>query len=156
MSGLIGTTLVQVSLFCLVGVANTLVDFVIFNLLSRAPERFSRIKANIVSTTVAMTFSFTANLVFVFTPHHDLLVTRTTRFLLVTLTSLYILQNVVIYLASSVVTTPLRAMHAVAIRFRCLRKMKRETIERNIAKLLATAASLVWNFLWYKFYVYAG
>ena len=50
----------QFLLFCAVGVITTVVDFAIFNLLTRPAVGWRRIPANIVSVTVAMAWSFLA------------------------------------------------------------------------------------------------
>ena len=44
----------QFVLFCVVGVITTVVDFGIFNLLTRPATGWRRIPANLVSVTVAM------------------------------------------------------------------------------------------------------
>ncbi|HJN82340.1 MAG TPA: GtrA family protein, partial [Verrucomicrobiota bacterium] len=58
------STPLQITLFSLIGALNTLLDFVIYNLLTK---KLSRIPSNILSTSVAMAFSFSANF-FVFQP----------------------------------------------------------------------------------------
>lgn len=55
----------QVGRFGLVGIINTLIDFIILNMVSRATGWSDEI-ANIPAVMVAMTFSFFANRHFVF------------------------------------------------------------------------------------------
>ena len=103
----------QIALFGLVGVANTALDFVIYNLLTR---KIPRIPANICSTSVAMAFSFTANF-FVFQPHTFDAPGQATKFIIVTAVSLYVIQNVVIYLTTNVWMQPVRWANSATQRF---------------------------------------
>src|SRR5690349_20740723 len=59
---------VQFILFCAVGVVTTLIDFTIYNLLTRPSFGWRRIPANILSVTAAMIWSFLANWLIVFQP----------------------------------------------------------------------------------------
>ena len=140
----------QIALFGLVGVANTALDFVIYNLLTR---KIPRIPANICSTSVAMAFSFTANF-FVFQPHTFDAPGLATKFIIVTAVSLYVIQNVVIYLTTNVLMQPVRWATTATRKIQCTSELSEEFISKNTVKLLATGCSLVWNFLWYRFYVY--
>lgn len=153
---ILGNATLQVGLFCVVGLLNTLIDFAIYNVLARPPFRLSRIKSNLVSTTMAMGFSFTVNLVFVFSPLHTMLQSRVPKFFVVTLISLYGLQTAVIYLLSQVYTVPARLALKCARRFHFTQSVPDDLIVRNAVKLFATIASLIWNFVWYKYYVYAN
>ncbi len=144
----------QIGLFIVVGLGSTLVDFAVYNLLTGKPFRWSRIRANLVSTTVAMTFSFTINLLLVFPPDKFSLLNRAIKFALVTACSLYLIQSIVIYVATNVWKWPVAIAVAVAKKTPTSRNWREDVIGRNTVKLLATVFSLVWNFLWYKFYVF--
>ena len=140
----------QIALFGLVGVANTALDFVIYNLLTR---KIPRIPANICSTSVAMAFSFTANF-FVFQPHTFDAPGQATKFIIVTAVSLYVIQNVVIYLTTNVWMQPVRWANSATHKIQLASGWSEDFVSKNTVKLLATGCSLVWNFLWYRFYVY--
>jgi len=83
--------------FVVVGLANTLIDFSILNLLTHGLS-VTRITANVVSVTVAMSFSFLANRVVVFGSKTAKKHQQIIRFVLITGISIYILQNLVILL----------------------------------------------------------
>ena len=140
----------QIALFGLVGVANTALDFVIYNLLTR---KIPRIPANICSTSVAMAFSFTANF-FVFQPHTFDAPGQATKFIIVTAVSLYVIQNVVIYLTTNVWMQPVRWANSATQKIQLTSGWSESFVSKNTVKLFATGCSLVWNFLWYRFYVY--
>ena len=140
----------QITLFGLVGVANTAVDFVIYNLLTR---RIPRIPANICSTSVAMAFSFAANF-FVFQPRTFDAPGQVTKFIIVTAVSLYVIQNLVIYLTTNVWVRPVNWANSLAGKFKATQNWSDAFVSKNTVKLMATGCSLIWNFLWYRYYVY--
>jgi len=127
----------QVVRFALIGVANTLIDFGIFHLLANEltqPFFF----ANIVSTSTALIFSFIMNSRFTFKNQ----VTRQNlvKFFVVTLSALWLLQPLVIAIILPLISLFGNFLSAES--------------QLLIAKVVATGASLVWNFVLYKFYVY--
>ncbi len=140
----------QITLFGLVGVANTALDFIIYNLLTR---KIPRISANICSTSVAMAFSFAANF-FVFQPRTFDAPEQATKFIIVTAVSLYVIQNLVIYLTTNVWLRPVILANNLKGKFSATRDWSEGFIGKNTVKLLATGCSMVWNFLWYRYYVY--
>jgi len=144
----------QIGLFIAVGLTSTLVDFTVYNLLTGKPFRRRRIHANLASTTVAMMLGFTINLLFVFRPDKFSLLDHAIKFVLVTGCSLYVLQSIVIYMATNIWKWPVLLALVVAKKTPMLRNWSEDVISRNMVKLLATGFSLVWNFLWYKFYVF--
>ena len=143
----------QFAVFCIVGVTTTIVDFAIYNLLTRPPTRWGRIPSNIISVATAMAWSFLANWFFVFHPGGDDWMDRAGRFLVITAFSAFVLQNLLLYVTTYVWLGPVNAaLYAV----RTLRlRLSDDMISRNTCKALAVSAGLVWNFLWYKFFVYA-
>ncbi len=140
----------QITLFGLVGLINTALDFVIYNLLTR---KIPRIPANICSTSVAMTFSFAANF-FVFQPRTFDAPGQATKFVIVTAISLYMIQNLVIYLTTNVWQRPTKWANSLAQKSQFTCQWSESFVSKNTVKLLATGCSLVWNFLWYRYYVY--
>ena len=144
------STPLQITLFCLIGGINTLLDFVIYNLLTK---KLSRIPANILSTSVAMAFSFSANF-FVFQPGVVRAPEQAVKFIVVTAFSLYVIQNVIIYVTSNLWLQPVKAAQALSQKCPLPRNWSDSFISKNTVKLLATVCSKIWNFLWYKYYVY--
>jgi putative flippase GtrA len=147
----------QFILFCVVGVATTAIDFGIFNLLSRpsASFRLPVIPANTISVTVAMTWSFLANWLLVFHPAGQEWFSRAGRFLVTTAFSAFVLQNVVLYVTTHVWKDPVQFVLFAANRLGLTRRATEEAIARNTCKGMAVSVGLVWNFCWYKFFVYA-
>lgn len=146
----------QIVLFGVVGVLNTALDFLLYNLFTRPPLRLSRIRANLCSTTVAMAFSFAVNFLFVLQPDTPQVPERALKFIAVTAFSLYIIQSFVIYLASTVWLAPVRLVIHMARLWPSTRCLTDEFIGKNTVKLLATVCSLIWNFFFYKYFVYVN
>ncbi len=142
-------------LFFVVGVTTTVVDFGVFNLLTRPAVGWSRIPANIVSVAIAMIWSFLANWFIVFQPDGDEWLARAGRFLVITAFSAFVLQNVILYVTTYLWKQPVNAVLFALRNLRLKRRLNDELISRNTCKALAVSAGLVWNFCWYKFFVYA-
>ncbi len=140
----------QVTLFSLVGIINTALDFIIYNLLTK---KIPRIPANICSTSIAMVFSFTANF-FVFQPTALNAADQATKFIVVTAISLYLIQNLAIYSTTNIWTRPSKTAFALTRKFDITKNFSESFISKNTVKLIATGCSLIWNFLRYRFYVY--
>jgi putative flippase GtrA len=145
----------QFLLFCVVGVITTAVDFGIFNLLTRPAAGWRRIPANVVSVTAAMAWSFLANWFIVFHPGGDEWMQRAGRFLATTIFSAFVLQNVILYFTTYVWQWPSRFAVIVVGRLRLNHRLNDDMVARNTCKALAVSSGLIWNFLWYKFFVYA-
>ena len=129
--------------FASIGVINTAIDFILLNIFAHAIG-LPRIPSNIISASVAMVFSFFANRSIVFGAHGGRARTQAVRFLMVTMTSVYLIQNLVIYVLADLWTWPLdTAFDIVGI-------LEQEAFITNGAKAAATVASLVWNFKLYK------
>jgi putative flippase GtrA len=142
-------------LFCLVGVTTTVVDFAIFNLLTRPAIGWRRIPANIVSVTVAMAWSFLANWFIVFRPAGYDWMERAGKFLVTTAFSAFVLQNVVLYVTTYVWKTPADLVLLLFRKLPLRHQPNEEVISRNTCKGFAVVSGLIWNFCWYKFFVYA-
>lgn len=145
----------QFGFFVVAGVMTTLLDFAVYNLLTRPPLRWPRIRSNCVSVTAAICFSFTVNLLFVFRPEDAAVVTRATRFLLVTMFSAYVLQNLVIYLTSKLWLAPADLAVSFSRRLAATRSWSEEFVRRNAVKVCAVAVGLIWNFFWYRYFVFS-
>jgi len=120
--------------FGVVGATNTLIDFgllfICFNFFG-----LTKISSNIISTSVAFIFSFFANKRYTFkSKNNQNIIREVVLFTIVTLFGLWVIQNLIIHFL-----TP------VFIGF---------DLDKNLAllvsKLIATGASLVWNYLLYS------
>jgi putative flippase GtrA len=145
----------QFLLFCVIGIITTVIDFGIFNFLTRPAVGWRRIPANILSVTIAMTWSFLANWFIVFHPAGDEWLVRAGRFLVTTAFSAFVLQNVILYFTTYVWKWPSGFAVFVAGKVGLHRRLNDDMIARNTCKALAVSAGLIWNFCWYKFFVYA-
>ena len=94
--------------FCVVGVATTVVDLAVFNLLTRPAAGWRRIPANTVSVSAAMVWSFLANWFIVFHPDGQDWLERAGRFLVTTAFSAFVLQNLILYFTTYVWKWPAR------------------------------------------------
>jgi len=149
------TPTIQILLFVVVGVITTVLDFAVFNLLTGRRLQWGRIPANVVSVSVAMVWAFLANWFLVFHPDGDAWLERAGRFLVTTAFSAFVLQNVVLYITTYLWTWPTKFGLQLARKFSVSQPFNDDVIGRNICKVMAVSAGLVWNFLWYKFFVYA-
>ena len=122
----------QLIRFGLVGGTNTLLDFGILFVLKSLGLPI--ISANIISTSVSFCFSFLANKKYTFKTTGGNLKREMVLFTVVTLFGLWILQSVVIKFIAIVMTNSGLSEDLILL----------------IAKLMATAVSLVWNYLLYS------
>ena len=146
--------MLQFGLFLVVGTANTLLDLAVFNGLAGG-WGWRRVPANCVSTTLAMTFSFNVNRLWVFGAEGGSLLPQLGLFLLVTGSSSYLLQNLIIHALSNGWQWPGEAMQRLAGRIWRLRGLGPDFIERNTAKGAAVGAGILWNYFGYKCFAFA-
>lgn len=144
------TEVKRVSKFGVVGVINTLLDFAIYNILHFQLGLGAPIPANLVSTTVAMLFSFAANKRVVFNQKQGSVVRQAAIFFAVTAFGLYVLQNGVILLLKEVWTGPLELAVRIAQFFGLTAFLSPDFITENGAKAAGTVFSMTWNYLLYK------
>jgi putative flippase GtrA len=145
----------QMLRFVVAGTVVTVVDFLIYNLFLRYVWRRGRVLASIVSVTLAMACSFTLNRFWVFS---ELQVSGwpVAEFLAVTLVSAYGIQSGVIYLLSRRWRAPAGLVDPLSEILRGNQTNVADFIERNAVKLAAVGTGLVWNFSWYRWYVFAS
>ena len=118
--------------FALVGGTNTAIDFgILFGLTWLGLDK---IVANYISTGIALIFSFFANKTFTFKAKSGNAKRQFVSFLVVTLIGLWIIQPGIIWLYTSLTDD--------------------SPVSLLIAKLIATVASLVWNYLLYSRFVF--
>lgn len=118
--------------FGLVGVVNTSVDFIILFVLARLVG-VPTIAANMISTISAVGVSYLLNKKTVFKSDDQQGARMIAVFVIVTLTGLWGLQSIIIIFITTV-----------------LSGIGNAEIVLLIAKIIATLASLVWNYVWYS------
>lgn len=118
--------------FAVVGGANTVLDFAFLFLFTSLG--INKYLANIFSTGIAFVFSFFVNKSFTFKNNDKNVKKQFALFAIVTLSGLWILQPFVIWV-STLSLEP---------------SVTDENILLFIAKIIATVASLVWNYLFYS------
>ncbi|MDR0483121.1 MAG: GtrA family protein [Cellulomonadaceae bacterium] len=116
--------------FLLVGAVNTGIDFGILNLLVHLGVPL--LPANIVSTSVALCFSFVANKKFTFKASGGSVWKQALLFLGFTLFGLWVIQGAILHLAQWAFPDFMNTF-----------------VGLNVAKLVATVFSLIWNYLTY-------
>jgi putative flippase GtrA len=138
--------------FIAVGVFNTIVDFSILNILVFS-FGFNKILANSISVTVAMTLSYLLNKSVVFKYEKGHQVGKIAKFIVVTAFGLFVLQNGIIYLLVHKFAFPgnlaITIIHDIG-----LTGLSHSFISLNIAKALATAVTLIWNYFMYRYVVF--
>ena len=150
-------TVGQIWRFVTVGVINTFIDFAILNLLSKVTHIGIQdpgiIYLNIISFAVATTNSYFMNKYWSFADSSTDRPKQFTVFLLVSIAGVLINSGTlkaVVYLAPGFVAW---VAHAVSVVLP-LAFWQKIDLTLNIAKAMATAVSLVWNFLGYKLFVF--
>jgi len=138
----------QAGKFGVVGVANTFLDFFIFNFLTKF-VRLALIPSNTISTTVAMVFSFTVNRKLVFKRGDNSAAHQALVFFVVTAFGLYVLQNGIIHLLAVTWPGPMLAVVHL-VRQMGINVFSDAFYVNNGAKAVGTVASLAWNFIMYK------
>jgi putative flippase GtrA len=118
--------------FALVGGANTALDFILLFLFVNLGV--DKIIANYFSTSVSLLFSFFANKSFTFKDTSANAKKQFGLFLLITIAGLWILQPIIIWAVSSMLEA----------------YIQNESVLLFIAKLVATIASLIWNYFLYS------
>jgi len=118
--------------FVIVGGANTALDFLVLFLFVNLGV--DKIVANYISTSVALIFSFFANKSFTFKNTDKNAKKQFLLFLVVTLAGLWVLQPIIIW-----ATSPILAPY-----------ITNEAALLFVTKLIATVASLIWNYLLYS------
>ena len=118
--------------FAVVGGANTALDFILLFLFTGLGV--DKIVANYFSTGLSLLFSFFANKSFTFKHKTGNAKKQFTLFLIITLVGLWVIQPIIIWIS----TTSLEPY------------ITNEAVNLFIAKLIATVASLIWNYLLYS------
>lgn len=126
----------QVGRFVIVGIANTIIDFVLLFILKAAG--LPVVPANFISSTTAFVFSFTANKNYTFKDSGGDIQRQIILFIIITLIGLWLFQNIVIFF-----TEPA-----------CVNITGSNEAGLLISKLLATSVSMTWNYVMYAHVVF--
>ena len=118
--------------FLFVGGGLTVLDFALLFLLTFAG--MDKFIANYISTGISMVVSFFVNKSFTFKNSSKAVKRQFATFILVTITGLWAIQPIVIWIVTSSLTPYITS----------------DEVNLFIAKLIATIASLVWNYLLYS------
>ena len=118
--------------FAIVGGANTALDFALLFLLTFLG--MDKIVANYFSTGASLIFSFFVNKSFTFKNKSGNAKKQFALFLIITLIGLWIIQPIIIWASSLAMA----------------QYITNEAVSLFIAKLLATVASLIWNYILYS------
>ena len=118
--------------YTLVGGLNTILDFCLLFLFTGLG--IDKIISNYLSTGIAMVFSFIGNRKFTFKDTSEKKKRQFVLFIAVTVFGMWIIQPLVIFIATNLLEP----------------YIQKPAVELFIAKLIATGASLVWNYLMYS------
>lgn len=124
--------------FAIVGAANTTIDFVILFLLTLLG--LNVIFSNIISTSIALIFSFFANKKFTFKNDSAKTKLQFVYFLIITLFGLWGIQPIIIELTRTILELFISSNSYLLVLF--------------IGKTIATCVTLVWNYLLYRKFVF--
>jgi putative flippase GtrA len=138
--------------FVTVGVANTIIDFTILNLLVFAFD-LNKILANTISVSIAMLVSYGLNHKVVFRYKGKDHAKKLVIFIAITAFGLFVLQNLIIYVLMHLFTWPGNTATSV-VHALVLTSFNKEFITLNFAKVVATAVTMVWNYFMYKKFVF--
>ena len=142
----------RVSRFVAVGIFNTIVDFTILNTLVFIFD-LGKLPANIISTLTAMSISYLLNHGFVFKDEHSRSGKQFALFLSITAFGLLVIQNIVIYIFVHFITWPADVIHAI-LDTTLPNSFSQEFVRLNVAKVIATLITMVWNYELYKRFVF--
>jgi putative flippase GtrA len=118
--------------FAVVGVANTALDFAILFIL--VALGLDKIPANYISTGVAFIFSFFVNKSFTFKSKGGNVKKQFLYFIVITIIGLWVIQPLLITGISALLASTGWASGIILF----------------VAKLIATVASLIWNYIFYS------
>ena len=140
-----GVFIAQAIRFLMVGGINVAIDFAVFNLYGKR-EGVSTVRKNLVSTAIAMSFSFFANSIFVFPLAPDGKGAVAIRFLIASCFSAFLVQTFVL-----VVLNRWRLLGSLVGESRLATK----SALVNVQKGIACVAGMTSNFILYKLWVFA-
>jgi len=123
--------------FIIVGGANTVIDFVFYNLLSKVLGLALPV-ANMISSFTAMLFSFFMNKKWTFRSSGKNYLREVTLFFIFTIISIWVIQSGLIWLVENTLTD-IDWQNFWA---------------KNLLKVVASVPSLIWNYVMYNKFVF--
>jgi len=145
----------QLARYLAVGGVVTFVDLVAYSFLTGRSRALPRIAANMIAVTVGMGLGFALHFALVFHPPDARVPLRLARYLVTVGASVYGVQNLVIYALDGWWPSPARVAQGVVRRFDRVGRYSDDLIDRMTGKVAATLVGMVWNFLFFKYFVYA-
>lgn len=147
----------QVSKFVVVGILNTLIDLLGFNLLRKFTKQ-KTVVASYISSTVAMINSYVLNKFWTFQSGTSgaNAASEAAKFLFTTVIGIYIIHNGLVWFFSEKFTFFSDLAYKITQKLPVLNKLSKRFVCDNVAKVAGIGGSLVWNFLFYKFWVFAS
>lgn len=159
----------QVGRFGLVGISNTLVDFVLLNLLVMTvlPKNLEILNftflginivitgvilAGIISGTAAMINSYVFNMRFTFRKK-EVNTKHTVYFFLITIFGLYFIRPIILKIFTDTWVWPADVAYYITSSLKL--PLSRDFDERNLALMVAVLIVLVYNYLMYKKFVFS-
>jgi putative flippase GtrA len=145
----------QLSRFAVVGVVNTLLDMLGFNLL-RKFTKLKTVAASYISSTIAMVNSYILNKYWTFESANSGVSAagEAAKFFGSTIIGIYVIHNGLVWILSEKFTFFSKLAYSITSRLPILNKLSQKFVYDNVAKVAGIAGSLVWNFLLYKFWVF--
>ena len=148
----------KVSRFAVIGIINTLTDIVLLNILRVATHTESNqpmklIILNIVSASSVAILSFYLNRKYVFKTS-DVRNHMFIPFLAITLASIFILQSLVISFALHSFDPVAEFLMNIGSYLPIVKCFSFNFYETNVAKICATFASMIWNYVLYNRFVF--
>lgn len=158
----------QIGRFGLVGILNTLVDFLVLNILVVTILPASRIigsvtiagvdytingilLAGVISGTLAMINSFVFNMRFTFKKKH-VDTKHGVYFFVITIFGLFVIRPIILKIFTDIWLWPAQITYQITQLLRLPLSLEFDT--RNLALLLAILAVLGYNYLMYKYFVF--
>lgn len=134
--------------FAGIGLVNTLVDFIILNILVFTVH-LDKIPANIISVSVAMCISYLLNHYLVFRSQQKHKGSIFFIFVIITASGLFIAQNLILHFLTENFQWPAQTIYEVIKSFG-FTFIEKEFVILNFAKAIATIFTMLWNYMWYK------
>jgi putative flippase GtrA len=146
----------RVNRFGILGAVNTLLDIILLNILRITTHTLSTqtrklVVLNIISASTVAVFSFFMNKKYVFQKqdtHH----TKVWLFIAVTLSGIFILQSLVIGASLPLVAPFAEFLKTICVDLKLpiLSKANISFFSSNLAKVIATVVTMIWNYTLYK------
>ena len=136
--------------FGVVGAATTLLDLVLFNMLSGPWGRLPIVPAHLLASVVTLTISFFGQRNLVFRRQEERAGNQAMRFILVTLIGVCLVQSLVLTGTAWMLVVARDPSGLLA----WVPADRWPWVQRNLAKAAAMTTGIAWNFLWFRCWVF--